>query len=413
LPTQKLTAKTIENAKPPKNGRLELWDTTISADPSLSGSFGLRVTSNGAKSWVVMYRLEGKLKRETIGGYPAYSLLQAREQAKKSLEMAGRGIDPVESRKAEKQEVAAVKTVKEAVETFVKRHVKQKNRAWKTIERSFALHVVPVLGEKPLPSVTPADIHDLLDRLMDAGQPYAANRVLAHIRKFFHWCVERQWISEPPTRNIKPPGDEQARDRVLDNDEVKSLWSATDAIGWPFGPCFKLLMLTGQRRNEVGGMKWSDIDFEKNIWTLPKEATKAKRQHDIPLTPTAIEILQTIPRNGEYVFSTTGKTPVSGFSKVKPRFDKLMTDDVGQLSPWRIHDIRRTVASGMAQIGIAPHVIEKVLNHSTGQISGVAAVYNRHTYLREKTVALNAWARALGAIARPSADNVVEWSGKR
>jgi integrase len=407
MPTQKLTAKTIENAKSPETGRLELWDAAISADPSLSGSFGLRVTHNGAKSWVVMYRLDGRLKRETIGSYPAYSLLQARERARASLEMAGRGIDPVKVRKAEKQKFDTVKTVKEAVEIFIKRHVKQKNRAWKTIERSFALHVVPVLGEKPLPSVTPADIHDLLDRLMDVGQPYAANRVLAHVRKFFHWCVERQLMSEPPTRNIKPPGDEQARDRVLDNDEVKRLWSACDVIGWPFGPCFKMLVLTGQRRNEVAGIKWANIDFEKKIWTLPKEATKANRQHDIPLTPLVIEILKSVPKNSEYIFSTTGKTPVSGFSKAKPRFDKLMTEEVGKMPPWRIHDIRRTVASGMAEIGIAPHVIEKVLNHSTGQISGVAAVYNRHTYLREKTDALNAWARALESIVYPTDDNIV------
>ncbi len=155
-------------------------------------------------------------------------------------------------------------------------------------------------------------------------------------------------------------------------------------------------------------MKWADIDFDKNVWSLPKEATKAKRQHDVPLTPMVIEILQDVPRNGEYVFSTTGKTPISGFSKAKPRYDKIIAEDVGQIPPWRIHDIRRTVASGMAEIGIAPHVIEKVLNHSTGQISGVAAVYNRHTYLREKTDALSAWARALEAIVQSSEGNVVE-----
>ena len=415
MPTQKLTDKTIKNAKAPDSGRVVLWDGVVANEASLPGSFGLRVTANGVKSWIIMYRIEdpkrpGKIMQQyrKIGSYPSLTLGQAREAAREALKLAGQGIDPIEAKASEKQKVADIKTVKEAIDAFVKRHVKKKNRSWKTIERSFALHVVPVLGERPLPSVTPTDIHELLDRLMDSGQPYAANRVLAHVRKFFHWCVERQWISEPPTRNIKSPGEEQARDRVMDNNEIKSLWSACDVVGWPFGPSFKLLMLTGQRRNEVAGMKWADIDFDKNVWSLPKEATKAKRQHDVPLTPMVIEILQDVPRNGEYVFSTTGKTPISGFSKAKPRYDKIIAEDVGQIPPWRIHDIRRTVASGMAEIGIAPHVIEKVLNHSTGQISGVAAVYNRHTYLREKTDALSAWARALEAIVQSSEGNVVE-----
>ena len=416
--TVKLTDKTIKNAKAPVGKRAMLWDSMFANDTSLPGSFGLRVTGNGVKSWIIMYRIEDEEEPGTmtqcykkIGSYPALPLSKARDEAREALKLAGQGIDPIKDKESQKQKVAAIKSVSEAVDSFIKRHVKQKNRSWKSIERSFALHITPVLGEKPLPNVTPGDVHELLDRLMDQGQPYAANRVLAHVRKFFHWCVERQWIAEAPTRHIKSPGNEQARDRILNTEEIISLWSASDVIGWPFGPCFKLLILTGQRRNEVARMKWADIDLKKNLWTLPKEATKAKRQHDIPLAQMVVEILKAVPRNGEYVFSTTGKTPVSGFSKVKPRYDKIMIEDIGPVDPWRIHDIRRTVASGMAQAGIAPHVIEKVLNHSTGQISGVAAVYNRHTYLEEKTEALNVWARSLEAIIEPKESNVVELKG--
>jgi integrase len=424
MPTQKLTAKTIENVKPPVSGRLELWDSTISTDTSLSGSFGLRITANGAKSWVVMYRLDGRLKRETIGSYPAYSLLQAREQARVSLEMAGRGIDPVASRKAEKIKVAAIKTVLDAVEVFIQRHAKQKNRSWREVERVFNYYIIPKMGERPLPSITPADIHEVLDALMDAKHPYMANRVFAHTRKFFNWCAERHWIGEPPTKHISRPADEEARDRVLNNGEIERLWRGCDGLGWPFGPYIKLLLVTGQRRNEVAGMKWEQIDLGNKLWTLPREETKAKRQHEVPLSPMAIELLENVPRNGKYVFSTTGKTPISGFSKAKERCDKIMarvqleatgkkkwTDNEFEknlIPAWRLHDIRRTVASGMAEIGIAPHVIEKVLNHSTGQISGVAAVYNRHTYLREKTDALYAWARALQTIVGTPERNVVE-----
>ena len=154
------------------------------------------------------------------------------------------------------------------------------------------------------------------------------------------------------------------------------------------------------------------------LWTIRKEETKAKRKHEIPLSQTALEILKSLPQTGDFVFSITGKMPISGFGRAKERCDAniytLSAKTMGEtengdqsLPQWRIHDIRRSVASGMAEIGIAPHVIEKVLNHSTGQISGVAAVYNRHTYLREKTDALNAWARALEAIVEPSESNVI------
>jgi integrase len=165
-------------------------------------------------------------------------------------------------------------------------------------------------------------------------------------------------------------------------------------------------MITAQRRNEVLQMKWEYLDLEKSLWTIPKEATKANRKHEVPLAKMVVDILECLPHNGDYVFSTTGKTPISGISKAKIRLDKL-----SDTFEWRIHDIRRSVASGMAELGIAPHVIEKVLNHSTGQISGVGAVYNRHTYLREKTDALNVWARALEAVVLASQSNVIEFEG--
>jgi integrase len=229
-----------------------------------------------------------------------------------------------------------------------------------------------------------------------------ANQVLSGIRKFFNWSKERGWIIAAPTDAIKNPAKLSARDRILDTDEIKRIWNACDDLGWPFGSAFRLMLLTGQRRNEVAQMQWQHLNSETSIWTLPQQETKSNRQHEVPLSPLAKEIIDALPRNCEYVFSTTRKTPISGFSRSKKRLD-VLSDTEG----WRLHDLRRTAASNMAEIGIAPHVIEKVLNHSTGQISGVAAVYNRHTYLREKTDALNAWARALEAIVEPSESNVI------
>jgi integrase len=413
MPSVMLSDKMVKSAKSENGKRTMIWDSAISGDASLPGSFGLRVTGNGVKSWIIMFRIDSKQQFRKIAGYPSVSLSEARSMARGALMSVGQGIDPIKAKAAEKREIAKIKTVSEASEIFIERHVKKKNRSWQEVERVFNVYVLPKLGDRALPTVGPGDIHGLLDELIDAGHPYMANRLFAHTRKFFNWCAERQWINEPPTKNIKQPADEEARDRILGGDEIKLFWLACDDLGWPFGPFLKLLLLTGQRRNEVAGMKWQDIDLDLAVWTLQKEATKSKRQHAVPLSKPVITLILSGPHTGEYVFSTTGKTPVSGFSKAKLRLDAIIGELlVGQgddeaLPAWRFHDIRRTAASGMAEIGIAPHVIEKVLNHSTGQISGVAAIYNRHEYLREKTEALNAWARAVDQIVQPTENNVV------
>jgi integrase len=137
-------------------------------------------------------------------------------------------------------------------------------------------------------------------------------------------------------------------------------------------------------------MRWEDIDLDAALWTLPREQTKSDRLHEVPLSPLALDILDAVPQTTDYVFTTTGSTPISGFSKAKIRSDSL-----SGITGWRVHDLRRTVASGMARIGVAPHVVEKVLNHASGQISGVAAIYNRHGYTDEKRGALGAWAKNL------------------
>jgi len=411
MPTQKLTTKAVQNAKPPYAGRLVLWDSVVSDDTSLPGSFGLRVTITGVKSWVVMYRVEdernpGSQKQRfmTLGHYPANTLAEAREKARDALKLAGKGEDPVEARGNVKRDIAAIETVEEAVSAFIVKYAKRQNRSWKEVERVFNSYVLPKWSNRKLPEITRKDIFELLEELMVADHPYMANRALAHIRKFFNWCLETGRVAVSPATNIKPPGKEVARDRVLNNDEINAVWKGADELGWPFGPAIKVLILTGQRRNEVLQMKWENLDLTKSLWTMPKEATKANRKHEVPLSKMVIELLESLPRNGIYVFSTNSRTPISGISKAKTRLDNF-----SNTSEWRIHDIRRTVASKMAELGIAPHVIEKVLNHSTGQISGVGAVYNRHTYLREKTDALNVWTRGLEATVLDSQSNVIEF----
>ncbi len=411
MPTVRLTAKVVENIHAPEAGRVEYWDASVSADASLPGSFGLRVTPNGAMTWVLMYRVDNptnptrkKQRRMTIGGYPAYSLAKARDQAREMLKLAGQGTDPVEARVKEKIKVAGEQTVEGAVAAFIERHAKRHNRpsTAKEVERVFNVYVLPRWSGRLLSSITPGEVDELVEDRVAAGHGYMANRLLAHVRKFFNWCIERRWLAASPIAGLKSPVKEQARDRVLSKDEIVEFWRGCDELGWPFGPALKLLLLTGQRRDEVARMQWSHINLDEALWTLPKAETKADRQHEVPLSPLVLEIVQGLPRNGEFVFTTTGATPISGFSKVKVRLDNL-----SGVTDWRLHDLRRTAASCMAEIGIAPHVIEKILNHATGQISGVAAIYNRHAYRREKADALAAWSMALQEIIGQGEDNVI------
>jgi integrase len=416
VPTIKLTAKAIDNIKPPTGGRTEYWDRSISSDTSLPGSFGLRVTPNGAMAWVLMYRVDNpanpnrkKQRRMTIGGYPAFSLAVARDQAREMLKLAGQGVDPVEARTTKKTEVANEHTVGTAVELFLERHSRRQNKpsTAKEVERVFNVYVLPIWSKRPISSIAPADVDNLIEEQVAAGNGYMANRLLAHTRKFLNWCVERRWLDVSPAAGIKAPAKEVARDRILTKDEIVQFWNGCNDLGWPFGPALKLLLLTGQRRDEVARMQWSHLDLDEHTWTLPKQETKAGRQHEVPLPNQAIEIIKALPRNGDFVFTTTGKTPISGFSKIKVRLDEATG-----IESWRFHDLRRTTASGMAEIGIAPHVIEKVLNHSTGQISGVAAVYNRHAYRKEMSEALNAWARTIERLVSPGGDNIIELRGR-
>jgi integrase len=206
------------------------------------------------------------------------------------------------------------------------------------------------------------------------------------------WALDRGMIEVNPISGLKPPHKEQSRERVLSDEEIRTLWVAADAEGYPFGDALKFLILTGQRRGEVAAMRWSETDLDCRSWTIPAMRSKNGQSHEVPLSPPALRLLRSLPRflGSDWVFTTNGKSPISGFGRFKRRLQSTAGPET-----WRIHDIRRTVASGMARIGIEPHVVEKVLNHKSGIISGVAAVYNRYLYGTEKRNALERWADQL------------------
>jgi integrase len=280
-------------------------------------------------------------------------------------------------------------------------------------QRLLAKEIVPAIGEKRLGEVKKSDIQDLLDGIVDRGAPVVANRTLAVLRRLCNWAIERGLIDVSPCDKIKPPAAEESRDRVLSDDEIRLAWNAFERVGWPFGPLAKLLLLTGARRDEIAQARWSEVDIEARTWTIARNGVA----HEIPLSDAALDIIKSLPRIGDrkdaFLFSTSGRTPVSGFSNAKEAIDRAIVEargaDVEAIPNWVFHDLRRSAASGMAGIGIAPHVVEAALGHRSGTIKGVAAVYNRYSYNVEKRAALDAWSRRLDSIiSGVTGDNVVE-----
>ena len=364
----RLTVKDVE-AKRATSDRREI------ADEYMRGLY-LVVQPTGAKSWAVRYRHGGKSAKHTIGPYPAFGLKDARTAAGEVLRAVSEGRNP-------KQRQAG--TVADAVEQFIERHGKHyRPRPLSEAKQRLQLYVVDEWGSRKLDGVTKADVRAMLDRI---EKPVAANRVHSIVRKFFNWAVENDLIENSPVAGIKTPHPETSRDRVLADNELKAVWRAAKHEAYPLGAILQLLVLTGQRRGEVAGMMWSELDLDTATWTLPKERTKNKRLHVVPLSRQAVAIIKAQPRIGDkYVFTLNGKTSFNGF-KAKERLDEL-----AEIAPWTIHDLRRTAASGMAGLGVGITVIEKILNHVSGSLAGIVAVYQRHEYAKEKREALQQWA---------------------
>lgn len=376
-----LSDKTVSAAKPQAK-RYDIRDIHFP-------NFGVRVSPNGSKSFFVSYRHGPKQRRMKIGTYPRTSLSVARAKAMDALRQVDEGIDPAGRRRQPGLLVEAV------VKDFIRQYAKPRNRTWKDTQNMLERELVTPFGRCDIRTITRAHLLEIMDAAIDRGAGYRANRILCNVRKLFNWCLERGIVETNPAQGIKAPLKEEARDRVLSEDELRRVVTACRNESYPFGPFVLLLLATAQRRGELAEMKWSEINFDNATWEIPSARSKNKRANVVPLTPFALSILETMPRfvNCDFVFTTTRKTPVSGFSKMLARISELSgTKD------WHLHDLRRTAASGMAQVGIAPHVVEKVLNHSSGIISGVAAVYNRYGYVSEKREALEKWSAYLDGL---------------
>ena len=406
MPKRNLNATVVERLKPPAKGQEDNFDKGY---PGLA----LRISYGGRKSWVFFYRLRGKQRRMKLGSWPAMSLAEARQAWRDARNEVEFGKDPA----AEKQEARQREpdTVQRVAEQFIEKWHRPRNRTAEEIVRMFERHLYPVIGHREIKDIGRRDILAVLDKAEERGLSVGVNRVLANVRRLFGWAVERGLIDTSPVAGIKPPRKEQARDRVLTDDELRAFLAGCDKAGDPFCHIFRLLLLTAQRRDEVASATWAEIDLQGKLWRLPGERTKNGKRHDVPLSQEAIGLIAALDskerssllfpaRFARHIGSEAKERPASGFGRAKERLDAAMLvelrrmaqergsdPEIVELMPWRLHDLRRTAASGMARLGVGIHVVEKLLNHTSGTIGGIVAVYQRYDFAEEKLAAVNAW----------------------
>jgi integrase len=416
-----LTALQVERARPDPHKRLEI------PDHGKPGLF-LIVQPSGKKSWAVRYRrhTDGKPRKFTIDGFP--SLATAHKIAQTALDKIAGGGDPaLDKRNKTDQEQGG--TIDVLFREFLTRHTRR--RDGHPIRQSTKTETAGLLGLRRGPdgawietgagvlarwkgraaaAIKRQDVLDLLDELVERG-PVMANRTLAALKTAFSWKMKRdETLVRSPCEGVDDPAPEKTRDRVLSDAELAALWRAADAGGYPFGPMVQLLILSGCRRDEVRKAPWPEFDLEKRLWMIPGARVKTGRDHALPLPDAAMAVLESLPRikGGNLLFSTTGATSISGIASAKTRLHEAMTRELGAEPPrWTLHDIRRTVVTGLQRLGFPAEVTEAVVNHRGGTLAGVAAVYARHDFAVEKRTALDAWARLVEAVVSGDPANVV------
>jgi integrase len=394
----KLTKANVSKIALP-HGKSEL----IVFDDDVPG-WGLRIRAGGSANWIFQYRRGSKQRRFTLGSASAITAQDARERASQLHARVKLGEDPA-GQKIESR-ARAVETFGSVLRPYlVHKKADLKPRTYEEVERHLLKHAKRLHGLL-LTTTDRRTVAELLTDLAANNGPNLANSVHASLSALFSWAMGKGLADANPTIGITRAVTKGARDRVLTNSELHSIWAALPE--GDYGDIVRLLALTGQRRDEVGGLRWSEVDFEKAVISLPATRTKNSRSHDIPLSPAALSILKHRPRlaGRECVFGS-GVDGYRGWSNNKVTLDARIAGN-GAILPWRLHDLRRTVSTRMHdELGIAPHIVEAVLNHMSGHRAGVAGTYNRAVYAKEKTTALARWAVHLLAIVGGERSKVV------
>jgi integrase len=386
----KLTLAKVQGLELPA-GKAE----TIVFDDELPG-FGLRLRAGGSKNWIVQYQLGDKQRRMTLGSLNVLDPSKARATARDLLAGVRLGRDPAAER-AESRARASDETLGEVADHFLARQEGRLRPSSYAATRRYLKELWKPLHRLHLPGIVRKDVATRLRSIAQENGPIAADRARAALSAFFGWAIREGLCEANPVVGTNKAAQLKSRDRVLSDEELKAIWNALPETD--YGRIMRLLILTGQRREEIGGLRWSEIDLVKRLITLSSERTKNHRPHDVPLSKAALGILNVQPERAgrEFVFGDGPRSNgmdakhggFQGWSKSKAALDE-QTRSVG---PWRLHDVRRTVATRMAELGVQPHIVEAVLNHVSGHKAGVAGVYNRAAYAEEKTAALDLWAK--------------------
>jgi integrase len=365
--------------------------------------FGLRLRKDGGRTWIFQYKLGTKQlgtkqRRMKLGKFEATPVARARDLASEAYAKVQLGRDPADEK--DRESARASETFEVVAKLFLGR---QRNRvrpsSYSEAERHLLTNCKP-LHSRSLDTIEQRVIAQRLTEITQANGPIAANRVRTTLSAFFSWAM-REGLAKGNPAAATNRNDENTRDRVLSAAELHSLWNALSP--GDFGAIVKLLILTGQRKTEIADLRWSEIDLERSFIRLPAERVKNGRVHEIPISGAVRQILETQIRrkDRDFVFGE-GQRGFSGFGKSKQRVDTKT-----KLLPWTLHDLRRTAATGMAEIGVQPHIVEAVLNHVSGHKSGVAGIYNRASYEAEKATALARWADHVTSIVEGRDSNVM------
>ena len=385
-----------------KTERYEVWEDGRTG-------LGVRVSTVGRKSWIYMYRFNGKPRRMTLGVYPAMTLANARVRHAKAKEMRDQGVDPGVAHVQKRQADLKAPTVADLVEEYLEKHARRKKRSAKADERALRKEIIPNWGHRKAQSITRRDIINLLDGVVNRGSPVMANRLLALLRKMFSFAVKQDILGATPCVEIDTPAEETPRDRVLSSTEIATFWHGLEKASMlPLTRlALKLMLVTAQRRDEVVSAPWNEFSLSEAVWEIPAARSKNKNAHRVPLSSLACGLLGQVQELGQgslWLFPS-------------PRTDGLMAPDavshamrrnlgrigIDNATP---HDLRRTAASHMTEMGIPRLVVSKVLGHSDGSVT---AVYDRFEYWPQKKQALDAWSARLEEIitGKPASSNIV------
>jgi len=379
----KLTPAFVANPPVPSKDRAIYWE----------GNFGLMVTANGHKSFVVQYRAGRVSRRMSLK--TGLNLQEARREAKAILGAVAKGGDPLGDRR--KTAVASGNTLKAVAEEYFVREL-TKLRTGEKRQAALERLVFPVMGARQIGEIKRSEIVRLLDDIERENGPHQAQAVLAFLSRLFNWHAGRDDDFLSPIRRgmARTKLKEYARDRVLSDDELRAVWKAAETFPGPYGYLVRFLLLTATRRGEAARMVRSEL--HGGDWIIPAARMKAKLEHVVPLSPAATVILEDMPKLGSYVFTVDGWRPVKGFATYKTALD-----EVSGVTGWRLHDLRRTARSLMSRAGVTPDVAERCLAHVMG---GIRGVYDRYAYHKEKKAAFEKLAAQVERIVNPT-DNVV------